>query len=143
MWQDLESPRAIAIDYEFGYLFFSDWGTLPRIERSDMDGEKRSRIVTSNLGWPNGLSVDKLMKNLYWTDAKVKRMTFINSIILTFYYNSFSCTKSKHATLKETSERRSLSSETRNILTEFSYQILNFTGLIGKRMLFTLLKRLI
>lgn len=72
VWQDLESPRAIAIHYGFGYLFFSDWGTLPRIERSDMDGEKRSRIVTSNLGWPNGLSVDKTMKNLYWTDAKVR-----------------------------------------------------------------------
>lgn len=71
VWQDLESPRAIAIDYEFGYLFFSDWGTFPRIDRSDMDGEKRSNIVTTNLGWPNGLSVDKQMKNLYWTDAKV------------------------------------------------------------------------
>lgn len=43
----------------------------PRIDRADMDGEKRSRIVDNNLGWPNGLSVDKLMKNLYWTDAKV------------------------------------------------------------------------
>jgi low-density lipoprotein receptor-related protein 4 len=71
VWQDLEAPRAIAIDYEFGYLFFSDWGTFARIERSDMDGEKRSRIVTNRLGWPNGLSVDKAMKNLYWTDAKV------------------------------------------------------------------------
>lgn len=71
VWQDLESPRAIAIDYEMGYLFFSDWGTLPRIERSDMDGERRSRIITTELGWPNGLAVDKQRKNLYWTDAKV------------------------------------------------------------------------
>lgn len=72
VWQDLEAPRAIAIDYEFGYLFFSDWGTFARIERSDMDGEKRSRIVTNKLGWPNGLSVDKVLKHLYWTDAKVR-----------------------------------------------------------------------
>lgn len=74
VWQDLEAPRAIAIDYEFGYLFFSDWGSMPCIERSDMDGEKRSRIITNNLGWANGLSVDKLMKQLYWTDAKVCEM---------------------------------------------------------------------
>lgn len=36
-----------------------------------MDGEKRSNIILSNLGWPNGLSVDKQNKRLYWTDAKV------------------------------------------------------------------------
>ena len=71
MWQDLESPRGIAIDFEYGYLFFSDWGTTPRIERADMNGERRSRIVTSDLGWPNGLSVDKVEKKLYWTDALV------------------------------------------------------------------------
>lgn len=71
VWQDLESPRAIAIDYNKGYLFFSDWGTLPRIERADMDGDKRSRIITSDLFWPNGLAVDKVTSYLYWTDAKL------------------------------------------------------------------------
>lgn len=70
-WQDLEKPRAIAINYESGYLFFSDWGSTPRIERADMDGEKRSRIITSNIVWPNGLAVDKDKNHLYWTDAKV------------------------------------------------------------------------
>lgn len=73
VWHDIETPRAIAIDYEYGYLFFSDWGNAPRIERCDMDGERRSRIVTSDLKWPNGLAVDKIMKNLYWTDAGVRR----------------------------------------------------------------------
>lgn len=77
MWQDLESPRGIAIDFEYGYLFFSDWGTTPRIERADMNGEKRSRIVTSDLGWPNGLSVDKVEKKLYWTDALVSYSSLI------------------------------------------------------------------
>lgn len=57
VWQDLEQPRGIAIDYKMGYLFFSDWGTSPRIERCDMDGERRSRIITNNLGWPNGIAV--------------------------------------------------------------------------------------
>ena len=71
LFQDLESPRALAIDYEQGYLFFSDWGSNARIERSDMDGGKRSRIVTSGLTWTNGLAVDHVEKLLFWTDAKV------------------------------------------------------------------------
>lgn len=70
IWQDIESPRAIAIDYEFGYLFWSDWGNTPRIERADMDGGMRSRIITADLEWPNGLAVDSIDKRIYWTDAK-------------------------------------------------------------------------
>jgi hypothetical protein len=52
-----------------------------------MDGEMRSRIVTDNLGWPNGLSVDKIKKNLYWTDAKVgfnDKSRKFNKLILNF-----------------------------------------------------------
>lgn len=78
VWQDLESPRAIAIEYNMGYLFFSDWGEFPRIERADMDGDKRSRIITSDLFWPNGLAVDKDKYYLYWTDAKV---IFLNRVL--------------------------------------------------------------
>jgi low-density lipoprotein receptor-related protein 4 len=78
-WQDLEKPRAIAINYESGYLFFSDWGSTPRIERAVMDGAGRTRIITSKLIWPNGLTVDKSKKHLYWTDAKVSK-TFLNRI---------------------------------------------------------------
>lgn len=72
VWQDLESPRGICIDYLDGYLFFSDWGSKPRIERADMDGERRSRILTNNIGWPNGLAVDQKM--LYWTDAQLNHI---------------------------------------------------------------------
>lgn len=74
IWQDVDSVRGLAIDYEFGYLFFSDWGVNPRIERADMDGDKRSRIVTTDLEWPNCLSVDQIEKRLYWTDAKMKHI---------------------------------------------------------------------
>lgn len=74
LWQDIESPRGIAMDYEFGYLFWSDWGTSPRIERSDLDGEMRSRIITKELEWPNGLAVDRVKKRIYWTDAKKKHI---------------------------------------------------------------------
>lgn len=36
-----DSPRAIALHYEEGYLFWSDWGQSAKIERADMDGKNR------------------------------------------------------------------------------------------------------
>lgn len=36
-----DSPRAIALHYEYGYMFWSDWGTSAKIERADMDGKNR------------------------------------------------------------------------------------------------------
>lgn len=37
----IDSPRAIALHYEYGYMFWSDWGTSAKIERADMDGTNR------------------------------------------------------------------------------------------------------
>lgn len=71
-WKDLESPRGLALDYEAGFLFWTDWGHYRKIERSHMDGESRTRIITADLGWPNGLTLDLRAKRLYWVDAQLK-----------------------------------------------------------------------
>ena len=52
------------------YLFWSDWGESPRIERSELDGSGRRAVITTNVVWPNGLTVDKPSARLYWADAK-------------------------------------------------------------------------
>ncbi|CAB3364278.1 Hypothetical predicted protein [Cloeon dipterum] len=72
---DMESPRAIALDPRFGYLFWTDWDTNgPRIERCSMSGEGRQLIVrvdkVTNGGWPNGLTLDYVLQRIYWIDAK-------------------------------------------------------------------------
>lgn len=56
------------------WLYFSDWGVSPKIERIGMDGNiySRTTIVKKNLIWPNGLCLDYDNKKLYWTDAKLK-----------------------------------------------------------------------
>lgn len=74
VWQDLETPRGIAIDYASGLLFWSDWGIHPKIERAFMDGERRSKIVFDKLGWPNGITTDRYEKRIYWTDAQLKHI---------------------------------------------------------------------
>ncbi|XP_014224711.1 low-density lipoprotein receptor-related protein 4-like isoform X3 [Trichogramma pretiosum] len=70
VWSGLDNPRAIALHYPAGLVFWTDWGHNARIERADMDGEHRSAVVTEDLTWPNGLSVDLFADRLYWNDAK-------------------------------------------------------------------------
>ena len=39
-------------------MFWSDWGSVPRIERAGMDGSHRAIILQKTLSWPNGLTID-------------------------------------------------------------------------------------
>ncbi|XP_059098508.1 very low-density lipoprotein receptor-like isoform X2 [Tigriopus californicus] len=68
---DLEEPRSIAVYPEKGWLFWSDWGEKPRIERSGMDGSHRSVIVSESVRWPNGITLDLVLERVYWIDAKL------------------------------------------------------------------------
>lgn len=70
-WQDLDQPRAIALDPAHGYMYWTDWGEAPRIERAGMDGSTRKIIVDSDIYWPNGLTIDLEEQKLYWADAKL------------------------------------------------------------------------
>nr|BAW33243.1 low density lipoprotein receptor-related protein 6 [Hemicentrotus pulcherrimus] len=69
-WKDLHLPRAIALDPEHGYMYWTDWGEVPKIERAGMDGMEREAIVTDDIYWPNGLTIDYESQRLYWVDAK-------------------------------------------------------------------------
>lgn len=63
---DLEIPRAIALDPLDGWMYWSDWGSNPRIERAGMDGTHRQTIVSFDVKWPNGLTLDLVQKRVYW-----------------------------------------------------------------------------
>jgi hypothetical protein len=58
------------------YVYWSDWGNNPRIERGSMDGAASSRqvLVNTNVGWVNGLTIDYTIYRVFWVDAKVKRI---------------------------------------------------------------------
>ncbi|UYV74687.1 LRP4 [Cordylochernes scorpioides] len=68
VWEGLESPRAVALACSAGLMFWADWGNSPRLERADMDGTHRRTLVSSGVGWPNGLTADPT--HLYWSDAR-------------------------------------------------------------------------
>ncbi|XP_013773894.1 low-density lipoprotein receptor-related protein 6-like [Limulus polyphemus] len=78
-WDNLDQPRAISLVPMDGLMFWTDWGETPKIERAGMHGEQSTRkvIVTKDIFWPNGLTVDYETKRIYWADGKLK---FISSM---------------------------------------------------------------
>ncbi|XP_043483348.1 low-density lipoprotein receptor-related protein 4 isoform X2 [Leptopilina heterotoma] len=67
---DIEKPRAIAVHPNFGYVYWTDWGLNPKIERANMDGSDRREVIKESIFWPNGLTIDYTTDRIYWTDAK-------------------------------------------------------------------------
>jgi len=70
---DLDEPRAIMVDprRNQGWIYWTDWGSNPKIERAGMDGAHRQVIVSSGLEWPNGMTIDYVSNKLFWVDAKL------------------------------------------------------------------------
>ncbi|CAH1258892.1 LRP6 [Branchiostoma lanceolatum] len=77
-WEELDQPRAIALDPARGYMFWTDWGEVPKIERAGMDGTGRRVVVDENIYWPNGLTLDYAELRLYWADAKLQLIHYAN-----------------------------------------------------------------
>ena len=51
-------------------MFWTDWNRDgPKIEKANMDGSDRKLLVDSNLGLPNGLTLDFTSGQICWTDA--------------------------------------------------------------------------
>uniref|UniRef100_A0A3P9PJ83 Low-density lipoprotein receptor-like n=1 Tax=Poecilia reticulata TaxID=8081 RepID=A0A3P9PJ83_POERE len=67
----LGRPRAITIDPENNFMYWTDWGDEPRIEKCGLNGVGRVALVTDNIEWPNGITLDMVNQRLYWVDAKL------------------------------------------------------------------------
>lgn len=70
----LDEPRAIAVFPRKGYLFWTDWGHIAKIERANLDGSERKVLINTDLGWPNGLTLDYDTRRIYWVDAHLDRI---------------------------------------------------------------------
>ncbi|XP_020811857.1 very low-density lipoprotein receptor isoform X4 [Drosophila serrata] len=74
----LDIPRSIALDPIDGWMYWSDWGASPRIERAGMDGSHRTAIISYDVKWPNGITLDLVKKRLYWVDGKLNTISSSN-----------------------------------------------------------------
>ena len=53
-------------------MFWTDWGSTPKIERASLAGLNRTVLVnlsSSNQNWPNSIFVDYTEDRIYWIDA--------------------------------------------------------------------------
>ena len=68
---NVTNPRGIVVDprRKSRYVFWSDWGRWPRIERAGLDGSNRTIIISTKIYWPNGLAIDLFRERLYFADA--------------------------------------------------------------------------
>ncbi len=64
-----QSPRAIAVHPCQGLLFWTDIGVRPMIARSSLVGANYKPIITTDIKWPNGLTIDFSTSRLFWADA--------------------------------------------------------------------------
>lgn len=73
-WTDIYQPRAIALVPMKSILFWTDWGDVPKIERAAMNGDPSTRevIISDDIFWPNGLTVDYENELVYWVDGRLK-----------------------------------------------------------------------
>uniref|UniRef100_A0A3B5ME55 Low density lipoprotein receptor b n=1 Tax=Xiphophorus couchianus TaxID=32473 RepID=A0A3B5ME55_9TELE len=69
--EKLGRPRAITIDPENNFMYWTDWGEEPKIEKCGLNGVGRVALVTDNIEWPNGITLDMVSQRLYWVDAKL------------------------------------------------------------------------
>lgn len=63
-----DKPRDVAVSPKLRYLFWTDGGQTPKIERALLDGTNRTVLASESLASPRGLTVDYTNDFLYWTD---------------------------------------------------------------------------
>ncbi|KAG5262027.1 hypothetical protein AALO_G00291300 [Alosa alosa] len=66
---DIQNPKGIALDPMMGKLFFTDYGNMAKVERCNMDGTNRTRIVDHRTEQPSALALDLVRKLVYWADV--------------------------------------------------------------------------
>lgn len=71
--ENITQPRGMCLDPapDARWLFWTDWGENPRIERIGMDGQNRSTIINTKIYWPNGLALDTATQRVYFADSKL------------------------------------------------------------------------
>ena len=59
-------------------MYWTDWGSSPKIEKAEMTGKQRVVIVNSGLQVPNGLTLDPSKNRLYWVDGRNNKLEYLD-----------------------------------------------------------------
>ncbi|KAJ8003649.1 hypothetical protein DPEC_G00150520 [Dallia pectoralis] len=66
---DLQNPGGIALDPLLGKMFFTNNEGSGKLERCNMDGTNRTRIVERRIVKPTAVALDLIRKLVYWVDS--------------------------------------------------------------------------
>ncbi|XP_063406226.1 low-density lipoprotein receptor-related protein 6-like [Mytilus trossulus] len=64
----LDIPTGIAVEPSHQWIFWTDVGKQPKIERSSLEGKERNVLVLHGLIRPVSITVDTTSNRIYWTD---------------------------------------------------------------------------
>lgn len=67
----MDKPMSIAVDPVAGYIFWTDRGRTPKIERVRLDGTDRRVLVNESLFFMTGLALDYERRHVYWCDSRL------------------------------------------------------------------------
>ncbi|KAK2087369.1 hypothetical protein P7K49_033276, partial [Saguinus oedipus] len=71
-------PRAIVVDPVHGFMYWTDWGISAKIKKGGLNGVDVYSLVTDNIQWPNGITLDLPRGRLYWVDSKLHSISSID-----------------------------------------------------------------
>ena len=68
----------------FRVLYWTDWGSSPKIEKANYDGSGRQTLVSTSLHLPNAIVLDPYSKYIYYFTSHVKHFSILNFPLYTF-----------------------------------------------------------
>ena len=71
-----------AVCFSHSYIYWTNWGQAPYIERARLDGTERRALVYNGIKFPNGLAVDELDKKLFWAGTDDNKHGIIEAVSL-------------------------------------------------------------
>ncbi|XP_033636921.1 low-density lipoprotein receptor-related protein 2-like isoform X3 [Asterias rubens] len=75
--KNLDKPRGLAVDPKEAFLYWTDWGENPMIGKAGLDGSRPTKLVHTNLGWVNGLTLDFQARRVYWVDSRLDTVEYV------------------------------------------------------------------
>uniref|UniRef100_A0A914GSI0 Low-density lipoprotein receptor-related protein n=1 Tax=Globodera rostochiensis TaxID=31243 RepID=A0A914GSI0_GLORO len=81
----IAQPKAIVVHPRLGYLYISEWSLQPYIGKISLDGtppygshDPIIKIAEKDLGWPNALAIDFYSDRLFWGDAHLNELCWMD-----------------------------------------------------------------
>lgn len=72
---DTVELRTLAVYPEKQFLYWSDWGVEPKIERANLMGENRKTILShEHVKWTSSIAVDPTIERIFWVDMSSHRI---------------------------------------------------------------------